>query len=179
MKVVPTNTHKIQEEQIQELLEACTNTRDTFLLSLIYESGMRISEVLGLWIEDFSLDRGTIEIKNRGDLENGVRLKSLNAPRIIVISNNIMNMFIEYIAKYHDDYVDTNHVFIKLTGDNKNQPMSYPDVDALFKRLKKRTGIHATSNMLRYRLPTEKNQRRVDASSKKYRGSKSICKKEK
>jgi len=145
----------LQKEQVEKLLEACNNLRDKFLLSLLYESGMRIGEALGLWIEDFSIDGRKVEIKDRGELENGAELKSVNAPRIIDISNTLINMFIDYISKYHDDNVDTNHVFIKLTGVNKYQPMSYPDVDSLFKRLKKKTGIHATPHMLRHTSLTE------------------------
>ena len=140
----------LQKEQVEKLLEACNNLRDKFLLSLVYESEMRIGEALGLWIEDFSLDGRKVEIKDRGELENEAELKSINAPRIIDISDTLINMFIDYISEYHDDNVDTNYVFIKLTGVNKYQPMTYPDVDSLFKRLKNKTEIHATAHMLRH-----------------------------
>lgn len=145
----------LQKEQVEKLLEACNNLRDKFLLSLLYESGIRIGEALGLWIEDFSLDGRKVEIKDRGELENGAELKSVNAPRIIDISDSLINIFIDYISEFHDDNVDTNHVFIKLTGVNKYQPMTYPDVDSLFKRLKKKTDIHATPHMLRHTSLTE------------------------
>lgn len=43
-----------------------------------------------------------------------------------------MNLYMDYVAKYHTDEVDTNFVFIKLSGENKYQPMEYPDVYSLF-----------------------------------------------
>lgn len=145
----------LQKRQVQTLIENCLNIRDKFLITLLYESGMRIGEVLGLWIEDFSIDGRKVEIKDRGELENGAELKSVNAPRIIDTSDNLINMFIDYISEYHDDNVDTNFVFIKIAGENKYQSMEYPDVDSLFKRLEKKTSIHASAHMLRHTSLTE------------------------
>lgn len=145
----------LQKDQVKDILNGCNNLRDEFLINLLYESGMRIGEALGLWIEDFSIDGRKVEIKDRGELENGAELKSVNAPRIIDISDSLINMFIDYISEFHDDNVDTNHVFIKLSGENKYQPMSYPDVNSLFKRLDVKVGVHATPHMLRHTSLTE------------------------
>jgi len=145
----------LQKNQVKDILNGCNNLRDEFLINLLYESGMRIGEALGLWIEDFSIDGRKVEIKDRGELENGAELKSVNAPRIIDISDSLINMFIDYISEFHDDNVDTNHVFIKLSGENKYQPMSYPDVNSLFKRLDVKVGVHATPHMLRHTSLTE------------------------
>lgn len=52
-----------------------------------------------------------------------------------------MNFYMDYIAEYHIDDVDTNHVLIKLLGENKYQSLEYQDVVSLFVRLTKNTGI--------------------------------------
>jgi site-specific recombinase XerC len=39
-------------EQVQRLLDACTHLRDRFLIALLYETGMRIGQALGLRHED-------------------------------------------------------------------------------------------------------------------------------
>lgn len=145
----------LSKEQVESLLENCNNLRDKFLISLLYESGMRIGEALSLWIEDFSLDGRKVQIRDRGEHENGAEIKTSNAERIIDISDNLINLFIDYISEYHDDNVDTNFVFIKLAGENKYKPMEYPDVDSLFTRLEKKTGIHASPHMLRHTSLTE------------------------
>mgnify|MGYP003390924972 FL=1 len=145
----------LSKEQVEALLDNCKNLRDRFLISLLYESGMRIGEALSLWIEDFSLDGRKVQIRDRGEHENGAEIKTSNAERVIDISDNLINLFIDYISEYHDDNVDTNFVFIKLAGENKYQPMEYPDVDSLFKRLEKKTSIHASAHMLRHTSLTE------------------------
>ena len=64
-------------------------------------------------------------------------------------------MYFEFIAEFHTDEVDTNHVFIKLSGENKGQPLEYTDVVALVQRLRKKTGIYFTPHMLRHSSLTE------------------------
>lgn len=145
----------LSKEQVESLLENCNNLRDKFLISLLYESGMRIGEALSLWIEDFSLDGRKVQIRDRGEHENGAEIKTSNAERIIDISDNLVNLFIDYISEYHDDNVDTNFVFIKLAGENKYKPMEYPDVDSLFTRLERKVGFHASPHMLRHTSLTE------------------------
>ena len=46
--------------------------------------------------------------------------------------------------------IDTNFVFVKLKGKNKGQPLEYQDVNDLFKRLKKKTGIDVHPHLLRH-----------------------------
>ncbi|KZL89704.1 transposase [Clostridium magnum DSM 2767] len=79
-----------------------------------------------------------------------LRLKTVSSPRRIDISQNLADMFMEYIAEYHNEEVETNHIFIKISGNNKNKAMHYVDVDNLFRSLKKKTGIYVTPHMFRH-----------------------------
>ena len=63
---------------------------------------------------------------------------------------DLITLFFDYVAEYHTDDVDTNHVFIKLSGGNKYQPMEYQDVASLFHRIEKKTGIDVTPHILRH-----------------------------
>ena len=42
----------LTQEQVQTLIDACTHTRDKFLLTLMYQTGMRVGQCLGLKPED-------------------------------------------------------------------------------------------------------------------------------
>lgn len=148
---VPKNRPKtLNKQEIESLIMACNNLRDRFLLTLLYETGMRIGEVLSLWIEDFNISEYIIEIKDRGELENNAEIKTVASPRRIDVSQNLIDMFMEYIAEYHTEEVETNHVFIKISGSNKYKAMSYIDIDNLFRMLKKKTGIYVTPHMFRH-----------------------------
>jgi integrase len=150
LKVPKYKPKTLAKEEISVLISACNNLRDTFLLSLLYETGIRIGEALSLWIEDFDISDMIIDLKDRGELENNAEIKTVSSPRRIDISQNLADMFMEYIAEYHTEEVETNHIFIKISGQNKNKAMEYVDVDNLFRMFKKKTGIYVTPHMFRH-----------------------------
>jgi integrase len=52
LKVPKSKPKVLSKEEIETLIYACNNLRDKFLLTLLYETGMRIGEALSLWIEE-------------------------------------------------------------------------------------------------------------------------------
>ncbi|WP_297520151.1 tyrosine-type recombinase/integrase [uncultured Clostridium sp.] len=150
LKVPKSKPKILNKDEITRLIIACTNLRDKFLLSLLYETGIRIGEALSLWIEDIDISDMVIDLKDRGQLENNAEIKTVSSPRRIDISQNLADIFMEYIAEYHTEDVETNHIFIKISGDNKHKAMSYIDVDNLFRTLKKKTDIYVTPHMFRH-----------------------------
>lgn len=156
LKVPKSKPKTLKKEEVTMIYDACCNTRDRFLILLLWESSMRIGEALSLWLEDFVIDARTIHIRDRGELINGAELKTACSPRKIDVSSDLMNLYLEYIADYHNDDVDTNHVFIKLSGLNANHPMEYHDVNSLFRRLCNKTKVtYATPHILRHTSLTE------------------------
>lgn len=150
LKVPKSKPKTLSKNEIEMLVRACSNLRDKFLLSLLYETGMRIGEALSLWIEDIDISDMVIDLKDRGELENNAEIKTVSSPRRIDISQNLADMFMEYIAEYHNEEVETNHIFIKISGGNKNKAMDYVNVDNLFRSLKKKTVIYITPHMFRH-----------------------------
>ncbi|AJA47045.1 transposase [Clostridium pasteurianum DSM 525 = ATCC 6013] len=150
IKVPKSKPKTLKKDEIEMLVRACNNLRDKFLLLLLYETGMRIGEALSLWIEDFDVSDMIIDIKDRGELENNAEIKTVSSPRRIDISQNLADMFMEYIAEYHTDEVETNHVFIKISGKHQYKSMNYIDIDNLFRKLVKKTNIYATPHMFRH-----------------------------
>ena len=150
LKVPKSKPKTLTKADITILIKACNNLRDKFLLSLLYETGIRIGEALSLWIEDFDISEMIIEIKDRGQLENNAEIKTVSSPRRIDISQNLVDVFMEYIAEYHTEEVETNHIFIRISGNNKNKAMTYIDVDNLFRMLNKKAGIYVTPHMFRH-----------------------------
>lgn len=150
LKVPKSKPKTLSKDQISVLINTCTNYRDKFLLMLLWETGLRIGEALSLWIEDFDVSELVIDLKDRGQLENNAEIKTVSSPRRIDISQNLADMFMEYVADFHNEEVLTNHVFIKLIGENKYKPMNYIDVDNLFRTLEKKTDIYVTPHMFRH-----------------------------
>lgn len=137
-------------EEIQQLVDACRNRRDHLLLVLLYESSLRIGEALALWIEDIDIPRMKLHVRDRGALENGAEIKTPAAVRSVDVSRELVNLVMDYLAILHTDEVQTNHLFIKLRGPRKGQAMTYSDVNSLFERLHRATGIDASAHLLRH-----------------------------
>ncbi|MGA5674894.1 transposase [Bacillus cereus] len=155
LKVSKQQPKVLSKYQVSAILNACTNIRDLFLIQLLWESSMRIGEALALWLEDFEIDARRIHIRDRGELSNLAEIKTVCSPRCIDVSEDLINMYLEYIAQFHTDEVDTNHVFIKLSGRNKGNPFEYTDVVSLVQRLRKKTNVYFTPHMLRHTSLTE------------------------
>jgi integrase/recombinase XerD len=124
---VKREQHKLKtltNEQVRTLIAACTHTRDKFLLTLMYQTGMRIGQCLGLRHSDLSVEDGTISIVPRDDNSNGARAKTRNT-RTIPVMEDLMSLYTEYLV---DDLgaleVDSlpDFVFVNLFGGEIGSP---------------------------------------------------------
>lgn len=143
-------------DAVKTVLDACTNSRDQFLIYLLYETGMRIGEALSLKREDIQFGARKVTIRDRGELENEAEIKTPASARSLDVTPALMNLYDQYFLEYLDsDEVETDFVFIRLSGVKKNQPLTYPTVNSFIKRLREKTGIHFTAHVLRHTCLTE------------------------
>ena len=150
MPVPQREIRRIKKEEAVALLGECTNIRDYFLLYLLFETGMRIGEALSLWLEDFDLDGLKVSVTDRGELENLAEIKTVHSPRKLDCTQELADLFMGYVCEVHTCDINTNHVFLKLRGENSGKPMDYTDVDNLFRTLRKKTGIQITPHVFRH-----------------------------
>ncbi|MEB9458743.1 tyrosine-type recombinase/integrase [Bacillus anthracis] len=151
---VPRERVKVfTKEQVDEIYQSTTNIRDKFLVRLLFESGLRIGEVLSLFLVDLKFDakqrKHKIQLTDRGELPNGGKLKT--GERRLDISQGLMDLYDDYLYEVLDEYnPDHNFVFVKIWGKNAGEPLTYSDVYATFKEVEKKTGIHITPHMFRH-----------------------------
>lgn len=146
----------LTKEQVQQLLDACTHTRDRFLLALMYETGMRIGQCLGLTHADLSVEDGTLQIVPRNGNPNGARAKT-RSPHTIPLPERLLHLYTDYLvdelcALEVESLPD--FVFVNLFEGEIGRPMTYAAVISLVKRLSKRTGIRFTPHMFRHTRAT-------------------------
>lgn len=84
----------VEQSQMDLLLdkvdfgEGFNNVRDKFIIQLLYFSGIRLSELINLKVDDFNLSNTTFKV-----------LGKRNKERIIPISNELKNSYINYCNK--------------------------------------------------------------------------------
>jgi integrase/recombinase XerD len=101
-------------------------------------------------LEDIDIGAQQIHIRDRGDLANGAEIKTPTSPRTLDVSADLIGLYLDYVAWAHTEEVETNHVFIKLTGPHCGQPLAYADVASLFRRLRQQAGTWVTPHMIRH-----------------------------
>ena len=139
-------------QEVQALLNACTRQRDRLLVSLLYESGMRIGQALGLRHADIRSFDGEIDIVPRAN-SNGARAKS-RSPYTVHVSKELMALYADYLVHEHKD-VSHDYVFVNWWGGRIGAPMTYSTVIDLFRKLSGKTGLRATPHMFRHTHATD------------------------
>jgi integrase/recombinase XerD len=140
-------------EQVNELMGACHHLRDRLLVSLLYESGMRIGQALGLRHADIHSWDNVVHIIPRTDNVNGARSKTYDA-NVIHVPADLMALYSDYLVYEFED-TESDYVFVNLWDGQYGHPMTYAAVADLFRRLIRKTGVEVHPHMLRHTHATE------------------------
>jgi integrase/recombinase XerD len=127
--------------EVQAILGACEHLRDRFLFALLWDSGVRVGEALGLRHEDIAAAEREITIVPRVN-DNRARCKS-REQRTIPVSAGLIRLYGDYL---HGEYggLDSDYVFVNLFAEPRGQALSYPAVYDLVVRLRRRVGFGLT-----------------------------------
>ena len=118
----------ITKYDIERLIGACNNTRDKALISLLYDSGCRIGEILTLRMKDVIFDEYGLILNVHGKTGNR---------SVRIIGDSIA--YLKDYLKSKDD--NDEYLFTGLQKQNMHKQMKYYDARKLLLNLKARTGI--------------------------------------
>lgn len=144
----------LTQAQVRQLLNSCHQQRDQFLIWLLYETGMRIGQALGLRHEDIHSWDNEIEIIPRQNNSNGALAKT-KQPYTIHVSRDLMFHYGQYLSTEYPANIDSDYVFVNVCRGCIGAPMTYPTVVALMRRLTRVTGIHVHTHLFRHSHATE------------------------
>ena len=157
IKEPKTFTGCLTPEQVNTLVTACNKLRDKFLIRLLYETGLRIGEALGLRHEDMVTGMLEINVVPRLDNINHVRAKS-GVERKVHVSKELMRWYSAYLIDEYPEDIDCDFVFVVIKAPGKGEigtPLAYKTVDSLFRRLSKKTEIKVNPHLLRHSHASE------------------------
>ncbi len=86
-------------DEVERLLEAAPDLRGRALLELLYAAGLRISEALGLDVEELSLDGGFVRVIGKGDHE-----------RLVPVGDIALDWLNRWLAEGRPTLVAIGHV---------------------------------------------------------------------
>jgi integrase/recombinase XerD len=136
----------ITTEEFERLLLACAPPHETgpfaeraavrnrAILWLLYDTGIRVSELINLRVSDFDRKHGVVTVLGKGAKE-----------RRVALGQNCLRNLCYYLDKHRPGEVELaewgsageDHLFLSET----RQPLTKNGMEMLFKRLKKRAGL--------------------------------------
>lgn len=136
----------ISVEEFEKLLLACAPPNETgafaeraavrnrAILWLLYDTGIRVSELINLCLDDLDRKKGVVTVMGKGSKE-----------RRIALGQNCLRNLSYYLDKHRADEEELadwgsageDHIFLSET----RQPLTKNGMEMLFKRLKARAGI--------------------------------------
>ncbi|MFH1972808.1 MAG: site-specific tyrosine recombinase/integron integrase [archaeon] len=93
----------LSKKEIQNLLETIKNIKHRILLELMVSSGLRVSEVVSLKIEDIDFEEKTIHVKSGKG----------NKDRKTIVSSSVLKLINEYLDTRKND---SEYIFEKKEG---------------------------------------------------------------
>lgn len=152
----------LTDEEVTVLIAACHRLRDKFLIALMYESGIRVGQAIGLRHMDIQSWDNTVKVVPRDDNVNGARAKTKNTNSVSV-TKELMELYTNYLLEEFGE-IDSDYVFVNLWFGKIGQPITYSTVADLFKRLSAKTGIKAHPHQLRHSHATNLIRANWDAA---------------
>jgi integrase/recombinase XerD len=137
--------------EVRAILDSCDRLRDRLLCAVLYDTGMRIGEALGLRHEDWAAAEREVTVVPR-DNDNGARSKSAKI-RSIPVSAELIRLYADYMHGEYGD-LDSDYVFVNLWGEPHGRPVSYPAVYDLVRRLRRRSGVDFDPHWFRHSFAT-------------------------
>jgi len=141
----------LTEKETHDLLESAKNNiRDSAILHVLAYTGMRVSELCNLKLEDVDLENKTIHIKSgKGDKD-----------RIVIVEDKTCSVLRKYLNERRKMKIDTPYLFIS----KQKRPMSPLSVQRLVKKYAIKSGIKkdVTPHVLRHTLATTLLNRGAD-----------------
>jgi integrase/recombinase XerD len=138
-------------EQVAAVIHDQRRLRDRFLFALLFGTGMRVGQALGLRHADVVSHERRIEIVPREDNANGARGKRGSGS--VPVTGELMRCYSDYT---HVEYgeLDCDYVFVNLWGGQVGRAMSYANVNEIVVRTRRRVGFHFTAHMFRHTYAT-------------------------
>ena len=152
--------------QIERLAGAARHARDRFLVLLLWCTGMRIGEALGLRREDMHLMADSqalgcqvkgphVHVRRRLN-SNGAWAKS-RKPRFIPVTADLVERYTDYLHERSmvAEAEDCDQVFVNLFRAPLGRAMTYSSAKDLFDRLARYTDMIARLHMIRHSTATQ------------------------
>lgn len=135
----------LTKDEVRNLIDSTDTIKSRLIISLLYSTGLRVSELVNLRISDL----------NTGDKTGWVRKGKGNKDRLFVMSESLSQELKEYISNKQG-----SHQFVF----SKEKPLTTRNIQKIIKGAKERAGIakKTTPHTLRHSFATHLLEQGID-----------------
>jgi len=125
-------------EEVQAMIDAAGNLRDKLVVSLLYCTGVRVSELVGIRVSDVDLEEGSVRVRGKGGRE-----------RVVFFDSRTRQLLAEYLPTVKG----CEYLFPARGGEGH---MHYVTVERIIRKLAKAAGLkkRVTPHVLRHSFAT-------------------------
>jgi len=157
----------LRREEVNALVDACSNARERFIVEALYGTGLRLSELCGLRLSDLHLVPSAthlgcrvagahLHVVRREGNENGALAKSIY-PRVVPVTTGLVRRHDAY--RFERDAVvegaASDYLLVNCYHRPLGRALSPGSVEELFVRLSAKVGHRARPHMLRHSFASE------------------------
>lgn len=154
-------------DQVGQVVAACRNIRDRFIVEALYATGLRLAELCGLLLADLHLlpsaahlgcqvSGAHLHVVRREDNDNGALAKSA-WPRVVPVTRPLVVCHDAY--RFARDAVaeaaESDYLLVNLWRAPLGRALRADAVERLFVRLSAAVGFRARPHMLRHSFASE------------------------
>jgi integrase/recombinase XerD len=152
----------VKDSDFARFFSSTENLQFRCILLLMREGGLRVGEVLGLWLQDIEFHRNGVWVRRRRGLANEALAKNMREgeQRFVDLSPESMALLDHLVLKHN---FDTDHLFVvlKRTAKDKRRritygrPLNRHAVKAMFRHYSRKNQLPLHAHMLRHTHATE------------------------
>ena len=147
------NIRAVTRDEYNQILKGAGETqnplRNQLMIALMFECGLRNSEVRGICTDDFIPWEQELNI-----VERDISVK-YGSERTVYVPEHVMDLYANYISDEYNYEHDTDKEYQYLFRNDKGEPLSYSTIKKLCNKLSAKTGIKFSPHELRHGHGTE------------------------
>lgn len=152
------SVNRLFKNEVEQFLQGMTSYRNKLIVKIFYETGIRLGELLGLQVDDYSeIDStsnfGYIYIIDRDSDDMDRRQKT--GSRTIPVTMELLCEIDEYVTEVRPYVEGSIILFVAEKGKNKGLKLTRDGVEYIFVKCSNKTGIKCYPHLLRHTHLTE------------------------
>lgn len=169
VKVPKKMRRRLTPKEIEAFRSGLMTFRDRVIFDVLYESGLRISELIGLTLDDYSEPDltekvGTLYIITRDEDKNNREGRKKTGDRVIHIPMDVIFEVENYVTQHRPYVPGSKKLFVAQKGDTKGKSLGRKNVEKLFRECSGRTKVSCLPHELRHTHISELKEAGFDAA---------------